>query len=393
MSVRVSDTSDGSRDESVAAGKRRTMKVILVPHGFQEHYTVGFSNALVRQGMAVDLVTADNLNPDLFDPRVVLVDLGQSTRSDRTTLRKALRFVWYHLRLILFVVSRRDAAVHIMGLLRHEWMTGLIQATVFRLVSQKYVLTVHNILPHDQHTPLKKKLYRLIYRLPHLLVVHTPKMKQELVDMFSIPADKIMVVEHGLNDIVKDVGLDRSDCRARLGIPDGKLALLFFGRIAPYKGLDTLLAAFAQLEDDTMLLIAGRPIDGDYGRTAAAQIASNARHEDVSVFMQWIEDHEIEQYFRAADALVLPYRHIDQSGVIFLALRFGIPTIAFDVGEMKKYVTPQTGIVVSGGSPEDLAAAIRTFQKDTTRFSRDQILEAGGRYQWDNVLAPLLAAY
>jgi len=36
--------------------------------------------------------------------------------------------------------------------------------------------------------------------------------------------------------------------------------------------------------------------------------------------------------FRAADLVVLPYREIDQSGVLFTALGFGKPLLLTDIG-------------------------------------------------------------
>ena len=47
---------------------------------------------------------------------------------------------------------------------------------------------------------------------------------------------------------------------------------------------------------------------------------------------EFIPDDETEIYFKAADVLVLPYRDIYQSGVLFLGHSFGLPVLAADVG-------------------------------------------------------------
>ena len=66
---------------------------------------------------------------------------------------------------------------------------------------------------------------------------------------------------------------------------------------------------------------------------------------------EFIPDEETEIYFKAADVLVLPYRHIYQSGVLFLGYSFGLPVLAADVGSLKdEIVEGKTGFVFR---PED----------------------------------------
>ena len=63
--------------------------------------------------------------------------------------------------------------------------------------------------------------------------------------------------------------------------------------------------------------------------------------------IQFIPDEEMELYFKAADVLVLPYKEIFQSGVLFLAYSFGLPVIATDVGSFREdIVEGQDGISV-----------------------------------------------
>ena len=73
----------------------------------------------------------------------------------------------------------------------------------------------------------------------------------------------------------------------------------------------------------------------------------------------FIPDEETELYFKAADVLVLPYRRIDQSGVIFLGYGFGVPVLAADVGSLKDdIVEGKTGFLFRPEDPIDLAKTI-----------------------------------
>ena len=163
------------------------MHVLVIPHGFQEHYSLGFANGLAANGISVDFVSAANMNTALLHRDVRSTDLGCNTERRIGVLKKAYRFIAYHLKLIGYVAKRHGAVVHVIGGIRRPIaMTGIIEGLLFRSVARRYVVTIHNILPHDQHTVWNKRLFKIVYRIPQLLVVHTHKMKQELVQAFGV---------------------------------------------------------------------------------------------------------------------------------------------------------------------------------------------------------------
>ena len=49
----------------------------------------------------------------------------------------------------------------------------------------------------------------------------------------------------------------------------------------------------------------------------------------------FVPTEDVWRYFQGADFLVVPYRHIDQSGVVFMALATGLPIVATDVGSLR----------------------------------------------------------
>ena len=74
--------------------------------------------------------------------------------------------------------------------------------------------------------------------------------------------------------------------------------------------------------------------------------------------IEHIPDEETELYFKAADVVALPYKHIFQSGVLFMAYSFGLPVIATDVGSGGHVAEGQTGFLCNPGDPDALAEAI-----------------------------------
>ena len=90
----------------------------------------------------------------------------------------------------------------------------------------------------------------------------------------------------------------------------------------------------------------------------------------------YIPDDETEIYFKAADVLVLPYRHIYQSGVLFLAYSYGLPVLAADVGSLKdEIVEGKTGFVFRPEDPVNLAETIERY------FASDLFLNLDSRRQ------------
>src|SRR5262249_288683 len=168
--------------------------------------------------------------------------------------------------------------------------------------------------------------------------------------------------------------------------------LLFFGKIGPYKGLDYLVAAFQGnlARRDYRLLIVGTPRAGSeqYWRPIQETIRKDPR---LFVKPEFIPDDDIEVYFKAADILVLPYRHIYQSGVLFLGYSFGLPVLVADVGSLKEEIIEgETGYVFKPDDPADLANAIdRYFTSDlyaNLKNRREKIQAyANRRHSWDTV--------
>ena len=104
-----------------------------------------------------------------------------------------------------------------------------------------------------------------------------------------------------------------------------------------------------------------------------------------------IPDDDTELYFKAADVLVLPYRHIYQSGVLFLSYSFGLPVLASDLDALKdQIIEGETGFVFRSEDPVDLAATIeRYFASDlfANLKVRRQAIQAiaAERHSWEVV--------
>ena len=91
-------------------------------------------------------------------------------------------------------------------------------------------------------------------------------MKEELCQDFRVAEDAVTVIRYPMNDAFPDTELTSAEAKRRLGLGDEEKAILFFGRIRPYKGIEYLLAAFkllsASVTGKYRLILAGEPKKG-----------------------------------------------------------------------------------------------------------------------------------
>jgi glycosyltransferase involved in cell wall biosynthesis len=217
-------------------------------------------------------------------------------------------------------------------------------------------------------------------------------MRSELVSDFRIPKSKVSIIPFGINNTVPNTALSTEEAKQQTGLNSGDKALLFFGNIAPYKGLEYLISAFSALLSKNRsyrLIIVGRPKGSEnYWKQIQQAIADSRISDRIIQRIEYIPDELTELYFKAADVLILPYTQVFQSGVLFLAYSFGLPVIASDTGSMQEDVIQgKTGFIHEAKNAAALAEAIRVyFRSDLYRDldgTRREICEyANERYSW-----------
>jgi alpha-maltose-1-phosphate synthase len=130
---------------------------------------------------------------------------------------------------------------------------------------------------------------------------------------------------------------------------------LFFGRIAPYKGLELLVNASRIVKKkkghEFILLIAG---EGDI--SLLKNHMSDDDYAYIYILNKRVAYQEIPHLFNAAKFLILPYVDASQSGVIPLAYTFSKPVIVSNVGSLSEYVEHgKTGLIFEPSNAEQLS--------------------------------------
>jgi glycosyltransferase involved in cell wall biosynthesis len=361
---------------------------LLIPHGFETNYIVGFARGLAANGVKFSVVSSDESAARLQSVGIAQFNLRGSQGLSRPGWRKAANLVRYYLLLARAVVRHRRSTIHFNGLLTSRIILwdGLVIPLWLRFWAGRYIHTAHNALPHGrENSRLFRWAYRWIYRFPHVIVAHSNKVARQLEVEFGVSPDRIVVISIGLNEEIPETALSVADTRRQLGLPEQGPLALFFGKVERYKGVDVLAEAWGRIRtSDARLVIAGWSSDVAYAEEVRHAIARSPR----TTTMQWREgfvpNEEVGVWLKACDVVVMPYRNIYQSGVVFLCLRFGVPIVATDVGSMAEFIDVDSGILAATNDSAGIAAALDLFFAKRGRFRREAIARRAASYRWEN---------
>lgn len=376
------------------------LEVALLTGGHDISYVYGLTTTLAGRGIRAHVLGGDRVDHTAFhtSEQIRFVNLGE-IRPNAGPAAKLLQLAMYYVRLLAYVTFRSPKIVHILWNSKLEYFDRTLLTGYLKLIGKKVALTAHNVNRAKRDScdsTLNRLTLKCQYRLTDRLFVHTDKMKTELVEEFGVSAERVSVIPFGLNILVPDTDLTAAQAKQRLGIAADEHAILFYGRIVAYKGLDCLVEAFNQLasrDAKARLIIAGEPMKGseDYIESVRQAIAANQGSERILSRLEFVPEAETELYFKAADVLVLPYKNIFESGVLFLAYRFGLPVIASDVGSFgEQLARGKAGVVFEAGNAAALANSLEAFFKSDlyqdAATHRGRIQEySGRRHSWQTV--------
>jgi glycosyltransferase involved in cell wall biosynthesis len=214
----------------------------------------------------------------------------------------------------------RSAAVRLAA---EAWFT--VWLWVLRLLGMRLIWTAHNVLPQAPTFADDVRGRCRLVATCDLVIAHSKATLEQLAALGIVPR-RSTVIPHGPFTATAGSG-------QRPTTSDGQppRQLLFFGKVRPYKGVDTLLEAFAALppELDAHLTVAGEC--GDMSLAAELTELASRSHDRVTLRLQWFSDEEASRLLQLADVMILPYREITTSGSAMLALGHGLPLVVPDL--------------------------------------------------------------
>lgn len=391
----------GTERGSGARPEAKILEVALLTGCQDRPYAFGISTALAAKNIRVDVLGSEEVDsPELHTtPNLRFLTVRESQPKRATAVQKASRFLFYYLRLMRYAASTKATIFHILWNNKFEYFDRTLLLLYYKTLGKKIVFTAHNVNQarrDGNDSWLNRLTLKAQYRLTDHIFVHTQKMKAELLADFGVRDEAVSVIPFGINNSLPHTELTSAAAKKKLGIANREKALLFMGRIKSYKGLENLLSAFQQLvscDPSYRLIIAGEQKKGSeaYCDEILQRIERECKPEQVILKIQFIPDADMELYLKAADVLVLPYKEIFQSGVLFLAYSFGLPVVATDVGSFREEIVEgRTGFLCRPADPADLAKTLAAYFDSELYYclaQRRPVIEeyANRRYSWDAV--------
>src|SRR5688572_3090825 len=229
----------------------------------------------------------------------------------------------------------------------------------------RIVFVCHNVLPHES-SPVDRALTKLAFARVDGFVVQSREDGRILSTLR--PGARVAFNPMPVFDLFSGTGGSAPPERIRQELNLGGRVILFFGLVRAYKGLRTLLEAFA-LEAGALnatLLIVGEFYEDRAPYDAA--IRELGIGDRVRIVDRYVPDTDVPAYFGVADVVVLPYVTATQSAIVQTAFSFERPVIVTAVGGLPDVVKDGvTGYVVPAQNPRALADAMVRFYREDAR--------------------------
>jgi phosphatidylinositol alpha-mannosyltransferase len=189
----------------------------------------------------------------------------------------------------------------------------------------------------------------------------------------------------------------RLDGPARNEFSDGKINILFVGRLEQRKGLGYLLNACARVKhsfSNFRLIVVG---PGTVLRLRYEKLVEKMELDDNVVFAGFVPSDELPSYYRTADIFCAPATGGESFGIVLLeAMACGKPVVATSIqGYASVLNNREEGLLVPPQDKDSLAKALLTLLHDKSlrlQMGSKGIVKAE-KYSWPNVARQVMDYY
>ena len=220
-----------------------------------------------------------------------------------------------------------------------------------KAVRGRTVVIAHNVIPHEA-SRVDRLLTKLLFRSVNGVLTHSPEEQQRAKEL-------------GANARYSPLPFHFPGRVSRRAPREPTRDLLFLGFVRPYKGLDLLFEAIAQIDPPARLTVSGEFWEPEekYVELATRLGISG----QVSIQNRYVSTQEMVALLHQHDALILPYRSVTGTQLPQIANACGVPVIATPVGSFPQQLSISTeNVVVDSIDADGLARGINQL---TTRSS------------------------
>ncbi len=292
------------------------------------------------------------------------------------------------------------------------WMSGLATLELKRVTGTPFAITFHALGKvrrlrqevADRCPRVRLVIEDRLVREADRLIAESPQDRDDLVSLYGAGEDRITIVPCGFDPSVFRPE-NRRSARLRLGLDARERILLQLGRLAPRKGIETLVRAVGALARRGLfarLLVVGGESDrpDPSAPPEIARLSSIAVREGVNdrvVFTGRRGGEALRWYYAAADLFLTTPWYAPFGITALEAMACGIPVIGARVGGIPYTVQDgRTGFLVHPHDAEAVAEKSRLLLEDASlrrRLGRRGLTLVRSRFTWAHVAATLEEVY
>lgn len=298
---------------------------------------------------------------------------------------KLLELIVNYLVVICYIAWQKPDVVHFQWFPLLEVCSGEHLAVgIMRMISKrtKMVLTIHNVFPHAL-TEEKKKTYverfTCINRLMDAFVVHTEETKVEVGREFNISVDRIYVVHHG-------IFTPENFTPHKNVIDNREVKFIMYGNLSDYKGVDVFVEAIKELPESYQKKIHAVVAGEMQNKALCKKLQQDSQGLNIEWFPYFLPEQELYDKIDNSNVIVLPYKHISQSGVLLLALSFNRYIITSDLPTFKETLHGFTDdMFFESENPHELAKLMMRYVDGKVETEKQtKVIEVlNSMFSWD----------
>ncbi|MCU0551070.1 MAG: hormogonium polysaccharide biosynthesis glycosyltransferase HpsP [Leptolyngbya sp. Prado105] len=371
---------------------------ISLVYGGPSQMVLGLSQALAKAGVEITILTT-NSNGDVGQPPLdVPLGVPISQNGYEIYYFQCSPFRRYKFSIDLLQWLHKNAKSYDLAHI-HALFSPVSSCSAAIARSQKLPYILRPLGTLDPADLQKKRQLKLLYAA----ALERPNLAGAAAIHFT--SDQEAKTSERFNTITRDIVLplgvslplsESHSIREKYSIPSDKPILLFMSRIDPKKGLDLLLPALENLDQDFYFVLAGgNPQDPGYESTIRDRIGSSKLKDKTSI-VGFVTGSEKTALLETADLFVLPSYYENFGIAVAEAMSVGTPVVISDqVHIWQDIEQSQSGWITQcniESLTQILKAALSDRQEQLQRGKNAQKF-AQKNYSWDAIAQQLITIY